>query len=74
MIDRDDMSGSGHVLHNETGIAGNIFAHVIDDESRPEIVKVARGRADNDPNGLTLVEGSLSVRARKPQRKANNQQ
>jgi hypothetical protein len=67
MIHRDDMSGAGHVLHDECWITGNIFSHVVDDEPRPEIVKVARRRADDDANGFALVKRSLGIGANAPQ-------
>ena len=36
MIHRDHMARAGHILHDETGIARNMPAHVIDDQPRPE--------------------------------------
>jgi hypothetical protein len=63
MVDRDHVAGAGHVLHDESGISRNMFAHMFDDQTPPEIIEIAWRRADDDGNGFTLVERSLRLGA-----------
>jgi hypothetical protein len=63
MIHRDDMTRAGHVLDDETGIARNMPAHVIDDQAGPKVVKISRRRADDDADGFALIKRRLGVGA-----------
>ena len=42
MVGRDDRARTGHVLRNDFGLTGNIFAHVSGKQPRPSVVKSAR--------------------------------
>ena len=56
VIHRNHRPGPRHVLHDDLGVARNVFRHVAGEEPSPTIVKAARCQADNDANGLSLVE------------------
>jgi hypothetical protein len=60
----DHGAGTGHILHNEVGIAGHIFAHVAGDESGPEVVDIAGGVAGDDADRLALKIRRLSLHRR----------
>ena len=47
----------GHVLNYEIGISRHVKRHEAGEQSRPAIVEPARRQADDDADGLTLVEG-----------------
>ena len=49
-------AGTGHVLHDETGVSRNVFAHVAHDLARVRVVPTARCVADDNPDGLALEE------------------
>ena len=64
IIGRDYSSRSGHVLHDEGGISRAVLAHVLGEDSRPEIVGVAGKIADDDPDGFSLIERRLRLQVR----------
>ena len=64
IVGRDHSSRSGHVLHDEGGISRDVLAHVLGEDSRPEIVGVAGKIADDDPDGFSLIERRLSLQVR----------
>jgi len=70
MIGSDHVAGAGHILNNELGVPWNMLPHVGDDEASPQVIEVARRRSDNNSDGFSLIEGSLSVRGIAPQQQA----
>jgi hypothetical protein len=70
MIGSDHMTGTGHILNNELGIPWNMLPHVSDDEASPQVIEVAGRRSDDNPDGFSLIEGSLGVRVVAPQQQA----
>ena len=72
MVGRDYMTGTGHILNDEFGIARNMLPHVDDDETGPQVIEIAGWRADYNPNGFSLIEGSLGMSADAPQQQAQN--
>ncbi len=62
MIFCNDVAGAGHILNDETGITRDMFAHVVDDQSGPEVIKISRWCADDDLDRFTLIEWRLRVR------------
>jgi hypothetical protein len=67
MVGGDPRSRSGHVLHQETGISRDVLVHVRRQEACPDIVAIAVLIADDDRDGLTLIERRLGLRAPEPQ-------
>src|ERR1041385_3295444 len=74
MIDRDHLARARHVLHDECRIAGDMFAQVFSDESRPEVIQIAGRRPDDDANGFALIEQRLASSLETPRRQAEDQQ
>ena len=70
MVGRDHVAGTGHILNNELGITRNMLSHVGDDEAGPQVIEVAGWRSDYNPDGFSLVEGSLGMSADAPQQQA----
>jgi hypothetical protein len=75
MVDRDHVASAGHVLHDESGVTGNMFAHVFDDQTPPEVIKISGRRADDDGDGFSLIERRLCLRvnAAKEETQKNHQ-
>ncbi len=59
MIGGDHAARARHVLHQDRGIAGNMFSHAARVSARKKIVGVAGQVADDDAHGLALVEVRL---------------
>src|SRR5262245_11772476 len=70
MIGSDHVTGTGHILNKELGIPWNMLPHVGDDEASPQVIEVAGRRSDDNPDGFSLIEGSLGVRVVAPQQQA----
>jgi hypothetical protein len=52
----DVARGARHVVDDDAGITGNVFADMARDHSAVEIVAAAGRRGDDDGDGLALVE------------------
>src|SRR5687768_6948415 len=59
IVGSDHGTAARHVLHNEAGISGNVLAHVLCDEARPEVVRAARRKSDEDAHGLAIEKRRL---------------
>ena len=62
LIGRDHRGGSGYVLDDDVRIAGNVLWHELGEHARIKVVGVARFGADDDRDGLALVERRLRLR------------
>ena len=69
LIGRDHRGGSGYVLDDDVRIAGNVLWHELGEHARIKVVGVARFGADDDRDGLALVE-RLRLRRSSDQQKA----
>ena len=61
MIRCDHRSRARHVLHHDAGIAGDMFAQIGRDVTRPKIVQIARLAAADDAHGFALEKVRLGV-------------
>jgi hypothetical protein len=59
VVSRDHRAGTGHILDDDVGIAGNIFAEIAGDHARPCVVNATSAVAGDDSNGLVLIERRL---------------
>jgi hypothetical protein len=67
IVGPDDVPRSGHVLHDDGWVPGNILDDVTCREPRPEIVAAAHGGSDDHGDGFALIEGRLGRRLFKVQ-------
>jgi hypothetical protein len=49
-------AGTGHILHDDVRVSGNVFGHVTRKNPRVLVVETAGGKADDDADRLTLVK------------------
>ena len=61
MIGRYDAAGSGHVVHNDPGVPGNVLGEMAGDEARVLVIASTSGEADNNSQGLAAVEVSYGL-------------
>ena len=61
MIGSDQASRSGHVFHDEGGIAGDVSVHVPCKGPRIDIEASARREPDDDSNSLALIKRSCGM-------------
>src|SRR5215510_2907510 len=52
---------SGHILHNDARIPGNVFSHLTPDGPRIGVEPASGTEADDNPDGLSLVEGLRGI-------------
>src|SRR5919112_1915150 len=58
-----DTSGTGHILHNDSRMTRDMLAEVLGEQPGVKIVAAAWPKADDDVDGISLVE-ILLVRRR----------
>lgn len=56
VIGGNQSAGAGHVLNDHFRIAGDIFRDITSEQTRPTIVKAARGESDDDLDGFALIK------------------
>src|SRR4029077_14249114 len=56
IIDRPQASSSGHVLRNDSGVAGQVFAHESTDEPAVEVITTAHAKPDDHRDRMSLIE------------------
>src|SRR5262245_28803973 len=66
VIGRDHGSHAGHVLHDEVGIARNMFGEKLGNEASVEVVHTAGGSSCHKPDSLVPIEGSLGLEVSSP--------
>ena len=64
MIGGNQTTGSGHILHNDRGIARNMLPHISSDCAGIDIESSARGKSYDDPNSFSLVKVMRSAYAK----------
>src|SRR6185436_1065315 len=69
LIGCDHRRGAGYVLDDDVRISRNVFRHELGEHARIKIVSVARFGADDDRDGLALVERRLRLRRSSGQQK-----
>jgi hypothetical protein len=71
MVCRDHGPRAGHILDDESRIAGNILCHMLADQARPSVVHVAVWKAGHDPDGFPLKKRRLSLNGNGTKEKQN---
>ena len=67
VVHRDHRPGARHVLHDDLGIAGNVFRHIAGEHAGPAIIKAARRQTHDNADALAFVERfALSTEAGDP--------
>jgi hypothetical protein len=66
MISPDYRSRSGHVLHDESWLSWNMFAHVRREQPCVQIVDAPGANPGHDRNRFALVEWALRFQLRSP--------
>lgn len=59
MIGADDRSRPGHVLHNESWLSWNMFAHMRRQQARVQIVDAPGANTGHNRNRFSLIEPAL---------------
>ena len=62
MIGCNHAACAGHILHDKVGVAGDVLAEITSVETDPLIMIVPGLIADDESNGLALIEISLGKR------------
>jgi hypothetical protein len=60
VIDSDQTTGARHVVDDENGIAGYVFAHVAAHDTGVDIVTAAGGEGDDNTDRFAFEESFLS--------------
>jgi hypothetical protein len=60
MVGGNLAAGTGHVLYNDSRVAGNVFTHVARDDAGIRVEAASGGKTDNQPNHLVFVIRFLS--------------
>jgi len=64
VVGRDDRAGARHVLHHDAWMTGDILAEISRDVAGPEIEKIPRLAAANNPEGFLLEKIRLRLNMR----------
>jgi hypothetical protein len=67
MVGCNQTSGSGHVLHDDGRVAGDVFAHVAGNGAGIGIKTSSGGEADHDAHGLAFIKKILGGDQCRPQ-------
>jgi hypothetical protein len=72
MIRSDHSASAGHVLDDDRGVAGNVFRHILTDEPRPRVVRIAGKIPSHDSDSFTLKKERLSMNGDGTKEKQNH--